>query len=323
MTLINPSYLLALLRTILKVLIHSRRSYMDFKQLSYFVTTVQEGNISKAAMKLNISQPPLSTKLKELENELGVTLFERGSRKIELTQAGHMLYARATSILELIDISKKELADYTSGKMGTLRIGIISSIGSTLINDWLARFHQSYPDILFNVFEGNTYEQLDKLRNNLIELAIVRTPFSADDLECTRLMEEQVYAVGHTKYFEDLYGSSISLSQICHKPLILYRRWQKFVRNFCTEQGLTPYIFCMNDDARTTASMANSGLGIGIIPESTLPLLSAPNMVQKTISDPGFNSNICLLRNPNSYQSTVVNLFYQFLEEDIKSHEPY
>lgn len=291
---------------------------MDFKQLSYFVATVQEGNISKAAAKLSISQPPLSTKLKELENELGVTLFERGSRKIELTQAGHMFYARATSILELIDISKKELADYTSGKMGTLRIGIISSIGSTLINDWLTRFHQLYPDILFNIFEGNTYEQLDKLRNNLIELAIVRTPFSADDLECTCLTEEQVYAVGHAKYFEDIHTPYISLSQICNKPLILYRRWEKIVRNVCSEEGLNPYIFCMNDDARTTASMANSGLGIGIIPESALPLLSSSTLIKKTISEPELNSSICLLRNPNSYRATVVNLFYGFLEDSMK-----
>lgn len=291
---------------------------MDFKQLSYFVATVQEGNISKAATKLNISQPPLSTKLKELENELGVTLFERGSRKIELTQAGHMLYARATSILELIDISKKELADYTSGKMGTLRIGIISSIGSTLINDWLTGFHQLYPDILFNIFEGNTYEQLDKLRNNLIELAIVRTPFSADDLECTRLMKEQVYAVGHAKHFEAIQTPYVALSQICNKPLILYRRWEKVVRNICSEEGVNPYIFCMNDDARTTASMANSGLGIGIIPESALPLLSSSTLIKKTISEPELNSSICLLRNPNSYRSTVVNLFYGFLEDSIK-----
>ena len=88
---------------------------MDFKQLTYFVSTVQEGNISKAAEKLNISQPPLSTKLKELENELGVILFERGSRKIELTQAGRIFYARATSILEQMAIAKKELEDYNSG----------------------------------------------------------------------------------------------------------------------------------------------------------------------------------------------------------------
>ena len=296
---------------------------MDFKQLLYFVTTVQEGNISKAATKLNITQPPLSTKLKDLELELGVTLFERGSRKIILTQAGHMFYKRALSILELINISKKELDDYISGKVGTLRIGIISSIGSTLINEWLTIFHKKYPDIVFNIFEGNTYEQLEKLRSNLIELAIVRTPFSADDLECTYLFKEKVCAVGHTEYFENLSSPSISFSQICNKPLILYRRWEKFIMNFSMEKGLSPYIFCMNDDARTTISMANSGLGIGIIPESTLPLLSSSHMTYKTISDPNFHSSICILRNRNSYQSTVVNLFYEFLENHKKSHDSY
>lgn len=286
---------------------------MDIKQLTYFVSTVQEGNISKAAEKLNISQPPLSTKLKELENELDVVLFERGPRKIELTQAGRIFYRRATSILEQLSIAKKELEDYKSGKMGTLRLGIISSIGSTLINEWLTGFHEAYPEIRFNIFEGNTYEQIDHLRNNLIEAAIVRTPFSAPDLVCTVLRQEKVYAIGHTNYFRELPQSSISLSEIYEKPLILYRRWEKVFEKMAHEQSLSPSIFCMNDDARTTASMANAGLGIGIVPESALPLVFNANMEKRIISDEGLDSNICLLRNPNSYLSTVMELFYQFL----------
>ena len=286
---------------------------MDFKQLTYFVTTVQEGNISRAAQRLHISQPPLSTKLKELEAELGVILFERGSRKIELTQAGRIFYARATSILELMDVATKELDDYKQGKIGTLRIGIISSISSTLINSWFHEFHQLYPEIRFNIFEGNTYEQLDKLRNTLIELAIVRTPFSALDLECKVLRKENVFAVGTKEYFEDLTSSTTTLKELCHKPLILYRRWEKVIWHICQEENLTPHIFCMNDDARTTASMANAGLGIGIIPESALSLLTNPHIVKKVIYDSDLESSICVLRNPNSYLSTVVELFYDFL----------
>nr|WP_302599411.1 LysR family transcriptional regulator [uncultured Cellulosilyticum sp.] len=286
---------------------------MDFKQLTYFVTTVQEGNISRAAQRLHISQPPLSTKLKELEAELGVILFERGSRKIELTQAGRIFYARATSILELMDVATKELDDYKQGKIGTLRIGIISSISSTLINSWFHEFHQLYPEIRFNIFEGNTYEQLDKLRNNLIELAIVRTPFSALDLECKVLRKENVFAVGTKEYFEDLTSSTTTLKELCHKPLILYRRWEKVIWHICQAENLTPHIFCMNDDARTTASMTNAGLGIGIIPESALSLLTNPHIVKKVIYDSDLESSICVLRNPNSYLSTVVELFYDFL----------
>ena len=212
-----------------------------------------------------------------------------------------------------MDIAKKELQDYNSGKMGTLRLGIISSIGSTLINEWLTHFHELYPDIRFNIFEGNTYEQLERLRNNLIEVAIVRTPFSASDLECTILRQEKVYAVGHEHFFKDILSPSVSVTEICHKPLILYRRWEKIIKKIAAEEALNPHIFCMNDDARTTASMANSGLGIGIIPESALPLLTLSHMEKRIIKDKALASNICLLRNPNSYLGAVTELFYQFL----------
>ena len=73
---------------------------MELRQLSYFATIVNEGNISQAAKKLNISQPPLSHQMKLLESELGVTLFERGSRRIRLTPAGKTFYDRALAILE-------------------------------------------------------------------------------------------------------------------------------------------------------------------------------------------------------------------------------
>lgn len=288
---------------------------MDFKQLTYFYTTVQEGNISKAAQRLHISQPPLSTKLKDLEEELGLTLFERGSRKIELTQAGRIFYARTASILELMDLAIKELDDYKQGKMGTLRIGIISSISSTLINEWLHEFHKCYPNIQFNIFEGNTYEQLEKLRNNLIELAIVRTPFSADDLECTLLRKEHVFAVGTPEFFQGITTPTVTLKEICQKPLILYRRWENVIWHICQSEHLTPQIFCMNDDARTTASMTNAGLGIGIIPESALSLITNPHIIKKSIANEALISSICMLRNPNSYRSTVVELFYNFLKQ--------
>ena len=284
---------------------------MDFKQLTAFVTTVQEGNISKAAHKLNISQPPLSTKLKELEAELGVTLFERGPRQIELTQAGRIFYRRATAILELLALSQSELNDYKLGKSGTLRIGIVSSVSSTLINEWLSAFHKRYPYIHFNIFEGNTYTQLDKLRSNLIEVAIVRTPFSADDLDCTLLRAEKVYAIGKASFFQDT--NTFTIQSLASHPLILYRRWEKIISNLCSEQNFTPNILCLNDDARTTISMAQAGLGIGIVPESALIAINDETLVQKILDHPSLTSNICLLRNPTSYLSTIVENFYDTL----------
>ena len=82
---------------------------MELRQLHYFVTIVNEGNISQAAKRLHISQPPLSHQMKLLEEELGVTLFERGSRRIRLTLPGKALYEKALAILDLSALAKTEI----------------------------------------------------------------------------------------------------------------------------------------------------------------------------------------------------------------------
>ena len=98
---------------------------MELRQLSYFTTIVNEGNISQAAKKLNISQPPLSHQMKLLEAELGVTLFERGSRRIRLTPAGKTFYDRALAILDLSQAACTELTAQKQEIQGVVRLGII------------------------------------------------------------------------------------------------------------------------------------------------------------------------------------------------------
>lgn len=176
---------------------------MELKQLSHFITVVKEGTISGAARKLNLSQPPLSTQMKQLEDEFGCVLFERGSRKIQLTEAGQLLYERAVTMLELSEATRRELLDYNSGLTGALRLGVVSSVGSSLLPLWAAAFHQAYPDIRFELFEANTYQLLEQLRSNLLELAIVRTPFHAEGFVCTSLCEEPMLAVGSETFFPE------------------------------------------------------------------------------------------------------------------------
>ncbi|ABX42792.1 LysR family transcriptional regulator [Lachnoclostridium phytofermentans] len=294
---------------------------MDLKQLQYFVTVVEEGNISKAAAKLHLTQPPLSTQLKCLENELSVTLFERGSRKIELTQEGKILYARAQSILELTELSKKELLDYSCGSLGTLHIGIVSSVVDSFLYNLMPDFHKQYKEIRYDLFEGNTYEQIQKLRNNLIELAIVRTPYQAEDLSTLVLKKESMMAFGHKRYFQQM-----DIKSLLQQPLILYRRWEKIIYDLCHSYSITPNIFCMNDDARTTVSLANEGYGIGIIPESA-GLIIARSMTKEEqlskeklltcleLKEARLDSDICLLYKPNGYISKAGNLFIQYLKE--------
>ena len=156
---------------------------MDFHQLQYFVAIAESGSITAAAKKLFLSQPPLSMQMKRLEKELGCVLFLRGAREVQLTEAGKLLYTRAKSMLELRRITEEELAVCSEQTSGTIRLGVISSVGCSLLPQWLKSFHLQYPQIHFSLYESDTYQILEKLHQDRVELALVRSPFSADGIQ--------------------------------------------------------------------------------------------------------------------------------------------
>ena len=114
---------------------------MDIRKLVYFLTIAEEGNISRAVERLHISQPPLSQQLKLLEEELGIVLIGRNTRKMHITDAGRLLQNRAKQIIELMEKTVKELRDLKEGLQGTLSIGTISSAGEMLLSIKIQSFH--------------------------------------------------------------------------------------------------------------------------------------------------------------------------------------
>ena len=285
---------------------------MDIKQLLYFVTVVDEGNISSAAKKLHISQPPLSTQIRLLEEELGSILFERGARKIQLTEAGRMLYRRALSLLDMSELIKKELKDYSSGMKGVLRLGIVSSVEEIALDRWIKPFHEIYPGIRFEVSESNTYETLDLLRDNILELAFVRTPFISDDMDKLPLKRERMYAVGNKAFFNKC-GGNVAMKDIEGKPLIIYKRWERIIMSRFDSLDLKPKIVCTNEDARTTAIWADKGMGVGIMPESALSLLRDEDILSFEIDDDGLVSEIYLIAHKNTYRSAIASAFWDYM----------
>ncbi len=315
---------------------------MELRQLSYFTTIVNEGNISQAAKKLNISQPPLSHQMKLLEEELGVTLFERGSRRIRLTPAGKTFYDRALAILDLSQAACTELTAQKQEIQGTIRLGIISSAIEFVTRHYLAPFRRSYPKAVFELYESNSYHLLDLLRSNQIDLAVIRTPFAKAGLEMQALPPDPFLAIGREEIWRQYHyrncehslptDASVSdtraaskppkasqkempqklpLSALAHAPLILYRRWQPLILGYFEEQALEPHIVCTADDARTAILWASEGLGIALAPESALCSNTDPALLRRTITQPPIHSSICLVKRKERGLSLVGDAFYQ------------
>lgn len=267
---------------------------MDIRQLLYFTTIAEEGSISAAAKKLHLSQPPLSYQMKLLEEELHLPLIERGARGIALTEAGRVLYKRAMGILELNELTRKEMLSMASGFTGTLHIGTVSSSGASLLDWRIPAFHQKYPQIGFAIHEGNTFELMEMLESGLIEIAIVRTPFHSDQLECVSLSSEPMIAAGSPSFFpkEMTPGQSLDLELLGRTPVILYRRFEKLLISLCEQNKITPQIFCIADDARTTLMWAEAGLGVAIVPQSAYRIMPHHNMVYGELSEENLHTRI-------------------------------
>ncbi|PJI09654.1 MULTISPECIES: LysR family transcriptional regulator [Clostridium] len=285
---------------------------MDIKQLRYFYTIAEEGKITTAAKKLHIAQPPLSYQLKNLETELGVKLVDRGSRSIRLTDAGLMLYNRAKQILNLTQTTIDEINDFKEGTHGTLSLGTVSTSGASLVNNILTKFHNKYPYVNFEIHEGNTYELLEILNRGIIEAAIVRTPFNTYGLNSIYLpYEPMVAAMTEALNYSD--SNTTDIKDLANKPLIFYRRFEKLIYEACENSGFHPKVFCKNDDARTTLLWANAGLGIAIVPKSSVGLIGSSNLICKEINDASLSTKLAAIWPKNSYiSSTAKNFFEMF-----------
>lgn len=287
---------------------------MDVKQLRYFIAIAEEGQITSAARRLHIAQPPLSQSLKSLEEELGTQLFERVPSGIRITDAGSVLLQRSYEIINLIDNIAEDLAAYTVGVEGSLNIGAVSSSGSVLIDENFLAFCEHYPKVRFNLFEGNSFQIIDYLEKGIIEIGIIRTPFDNNKFHQIFCPPTPMIAVWHKDYFSFHTSNTINISQLVNYPILINRRYQQLLQSLCEKEHLRFQYYCLNNDARTTLYWANAGLGIGIVPEETLSLHSYPDLVFSVIDAPTLYTQLCAIWQKNKPLSKIASNFLVYFD---------
>lgn len=285
---------------------------MELRQLRYFAAVVEEETVLAAARKLNMTQPPLTAQLKQLEKELNCSLFQRKGRRLQVTEAGKHFYQKAVVILGLCDAAMAEMREFDSGTAGTLQIGVVSSVQEGIFTGWLTAFAARYPEIRYEIYSANTYQLLEQVRAGQLDLAVVRTPFSAPDIEQKVLREESLMAVGREGFFSGKTGQErIGLAALDGKPLIVYRRWEQILRARFEAEGLLPQIRCSTDTAQATLALADGGLGIGILPASAVSQLTEKQLKVCVLEDPNLTSKIVMICKGHSLLSRTARLFWE------------
>lgn len=249
---------------------------MDIRQLRYFLKIAEEKHITSAAKALNISQPPLSSQLKLLEEELGVTLFVRSRDSMELTPEGRVLQQHAQRIVGNFNAAVKALNSIRDGISGVLNIGAIGSAALDYLPRSISRFLQTSPGAEFKIHEASSVTILNLLKADIVELGIIKGPFDRgkyDHLpigsgrpappECTGCY----IALGLEKWF-DTDADDIGLDGLVNLPLIVHGIDEAEI----TAAGFTPRIICTDQNIMTSITWALHGLGVAVVPYSSAPL---------------------------------------------------
>ena len=196
---------------------------MDFRTMQYYLAITREGNISAAAEALHISQPALSRQIKELEEELGVTLFVRGQRRITLTEEGMVLRRRAEEMLRLMELTEAEISQVRNKVAGDIRIGAGESHVFHYISRAAGKLHEAHPDIRFLINSGDTQDLLEQLDNGLLDFALIFSPFDQGLYHFIELPEPEHFGLLMRKDSPFAQMETIPLQALESIPLILSR----------------------------------------------------------------------------------------------------
>src|SRR5690554_2592653 len=262
---------------------------MDMRQLKYFITIAQEGQVTRAAKLLNMEQPPLSRQLKQMEEELGVKLFERNKMRLKLTDAGKLLSEKAEQLLVQFDETMKEVREVDEGVRGVLSIGSVVSCIS-LLPKQIERFREQYPQVTFKITEGDHSYLGEQLEKRALELVVARLPFEADmypqQYSVIPLPSDPYVVVIPSAWAEQFHDESIYMKDLAGFPFLTLKtdrttRMHQQVMNECRRHGFEPNIICECSSVAIIMSLVAGGIGAVVFPKSVMS--SFPSTVVKML----------------------------------------
>ena len=245
---------------------------MELRTLRYFVVVAQELNITRAAERLNMSQPPLSNQIKALEEELGAQLLIRGKRYLQLTEAGTLLYRRAVQILDIAEKTRQEISDLQSEMSGLLSIGCVEGRAPFYLSRWIAGFKEEYPRVQYSLWNGSSDDILDRLREGLLDIAVIAAPYDSEHLHSFAVGREPWVAMFSKEHpLARLEGDTIPLKYLADEPLIVPSRKSRIsaIRSWFREINAEPNILCEMSNYLDAVALTERNVGISIFPQTT------------------------------------------------------
>ena len=247
---------------------------MELRVLRYFLTVVREENITKASEVLHITQPTLSRQLSQMEEEMGVKLFHRGTRKISLTNEGILLRRRAEEILQLVEKTEQELAEQEERVEGKVSIGCGEIASVQLLPELFRSFREKYPRVSFDIFTATADLVKEQMDGGLLDLGLLLEPVDVEKYDFIRFAMKENWVVLMRPDDPLAEKACITAEDLASAPLILPRRMRvqsELASWFGDYYEKLDVVFTSNLNTNG-AIMVESGLAYSIVVEGAVYL---------------------------------------------------
>ena len=245
---------------------------MELRHLRYFVAVAEELHFTRAALRLNIAQPPLSQQIRALEEQLGVQLFVRTRRSVALTDAGQALLVRARQMLAAAQSLPGELQRVARGEVGLLRIGFSSTLPLTkVLRDIVADHRRTHPDVALNLREMHSQQQFDGLLRGELDVGLVRYNESAPEgIRLVVLRRDPLRLVVPARH-RFARRKSVAIAECRDEAFIGFpgdagTGTGPLLKRLCAQAGFEPRIAQEAREATTQIGLVAAGLGIAVLP---------------------------------------------------------
>lgn len=259
---------------------------MEIRVLRYFLTVVREESITKASEVLHITQPTLSRQLSQMEEEVGVKLFERGSRRITLTNEGILLRRRAEEILQLVDKTEKELVKQEEQVEGKISIGCGEISSVQLLPELFRTFREKYPRVSFDIFTATAdlvKEQMDK---GLLDIGLLLEPVDIEKYDFIRLDMKENWVVLMRPDDPLTQKQCVTAKDLSALPLILPRRMsvQSELASWFGDYYEELNVVFTSNLSTNAAIMVSNGLAYSLVIEGAIPFWDQSKITYRPLS---------------------------------------
>ena len=290
---------------------------MELRHLRYFEAIARHGHVSRAAGELHLAQPSLSKQLRVLEAELGVALFDRVGRRIELTEAGKLLLPYARRVLAEVDAARAAVQQYQGAHRGRVAIGTPPTVGTQLLPTALAAFNQLYPGVDLELHEAGAGRLIELLAEGSVHLAVVSAPV-AGVARADLFTEDLVLAVGTQHRLAA--GRTVPPGALADEPFILFPpgyELRERTLQLCAGAGFEPRVVLDGAEMDTVLRCAAAGLGVAIVPR--LALEGAEGLVGLSIDDVNLTRTLGLVWHPERQLPPAAEALRLFLLDRLRA----